>query len=1670
MNSRPLFALGLACLVVSGSSDVVINEIHYDPPFKTEFVEFVELYNSGSEAVSMGGWRLDGAVEYTFPPNTSIPASGYLVVAQDSAALQAKFGVTALGPWQGILANEGETITLKDAAGAAVDEVNYQLGFPWPTVGDAPGYSIELVNPSFDNDLGGNWRRSVRGNPSGSGATLIPRRSQWSYRKGTSEASSPVGAWREPNFGDAEWSTGTAPIGYDSSVAMGTRLADMSGNYTSIYLRKKFQVTDPSVIGALTIEALYDDGIQVWINGRRVVNAGLPNRDVAYDEIATGPAREDAGYDAFIVNSPASFLRAGDNVIAVQVHNILLSGSTDCFLDIGLTAQLGSANAGPTPGARNAVFETNLPPIVRQVVHSPKQPKSGEPVTVSARITDSDGVSSAQLLYQVVDPGNYIELRDAGYQTSWTAVPMRDDGTNGDGAPGDSMFTAVLPASLQIHRRLVRYRIVATDSGNRSIRAPYEDDPEPNFAYFVYDGVPAWEGAIQPGSADATRARIQSVSSSEMGRLPAYHLLAKRSAVEDATWNSKYGGDAYQWWGTLVYDGEVYDHIRYRARGGVWRYAMGKNMWKFDLNRGHDFQARDNYGRLYKTKWRKINLGANIQQGDYQHRGEQGMFESVGFALFNLAGVEAPKTHWINFRIIDDSSEAGTTQYNGDYWGLYLAIEQEDGRFLDEHDLPDGNLYKMESGTGELNNQGRTAATDKSDLNRFLSTYRGSTQTEQWWRQNFDVDQYYSYHAIVHGIHHYDICDGKNYFYFLNPETGKWSVHTWDLDLTWADNMYRDCDGNDPFRTLVAQRAPFDTEFKNRVREVRDLLFNTDQAWKLIDEYAGIVKGTNVGPNILAADRAMWDYNPVMSNSSIVNSSKAGQGRFYQFPLESAGNPSRKGSFEAAVAIMKDYVVKRANFLDQKADDGAIPARPSISYTGPAGFPINRISLHSSLFSESYGFAAMKWRVGEIRDAAPGVPGVYEIQPDWESDEITSFTADVTVPAERMKVGHTYRARVRMKDATGRWSNWSAPVEFVAAEPDNSTPLQRYLRPTEIMYNSPVSSEFEFVELLNTSPELYLELDGVAFTEGIDFAFPAGSSIGPGEYIVVTKAEPSNNFSAFRAFYNIDGTVKVFGPYDGNLNNDGERLTLKTAAAGAEIFSFAFNDAGGWPAAPDGTGHSLVLKAEAVARQNVSLEFPGNWRNSTYLKGSPGGRDASEPWPILINEFAAHTDYSDPAKPDYDSNDWIELYNPGPGISLKDWYLSDDAANLKKWALPDILIEHDRRLTFDEITGFHNPITTGFGLNKAGEELYLSFLPRSGFDRVVDAIRYKGQENGATLGRYPDGGQFFYNLRPTRDAANELAANSLVISEVMYHPLEVNGLEAAWQEYVEIVNAGSTPVTLANTNGGFRLDGAAAFYFSNGMNGSAPVVVQAGGILIVVAFDPADAGARGQFLNHYGISGQSPLLVGPFIGKLGNSSDRVSLEKAQAPDLPGEAVSWVVLDEVIYVDEIGADGTGDSLHRKQFEVSGRDPLNFTVLPPTPGVVAVGPVPVPDSDGDGLPDEWERSFGLNPGNGFDAVLDSDKDGLSNLAEYTAGTIPTDPASRLELRVALGPGAAKLQFIANPEKTYSIQFSDDFPTATWQHLRDVRNTAGEVSLEEISSSAKHRYYRLVTPALP
>lgn len=63
------------------------------------------------------------------------------------------------------------------------------------------------------------------------------------------------------------------------------------------------------------------------------------------------------------------------------------------------------------------------------------------------------------------------------------------------------------------------------------------------------------------------------------------------------------------------------------------------------------------------------------------------------------------------------------------------------------------------------------------------------------------------------------------------------------------------------------------------------------------------------------------------------------------------------------------------------------------------------------------------------------------------------------------------------------------------------------------------------------------------------------------------------------------------------------------------------------------------------------------------------------------------------------------------------------------------------------------------------------------------------------------------------------------------------------------------------------------------------------------------------------------------------------------------------------------------------------------------------VVVLDTDGDGMPDIWERQHGFDPLDPSDAQGDADGDGFTNLEEYLAGTDPRDPEDHPAIDVLL-----------------------------------------------------------------
>ena len=55
-------------------------------------------------------------------------------------------------------------------------------------------------------------------------------------------------------------------------------------------------------------------------------------------------------------------------------------------------------------------------------------------------------------------------------------------------------------------------------------------------AYFVYDGLPDWYGAINPKSPVSSLSEKKRFPSSALSRVPVYHLISKQEWIEAATW------------------------------------------------------------------------------------------------------------------------------------------------------------------------------------------------------------------------------------------------------------------------------------------------------------------------------------------------------------------------------------------------------------------------------------------------------------------------------------------------------------------------------------------------------------------------------------------------------------------------------------------------------------------------------------------------------------------------------------------------------------------------------------------------------------------------------------------------------------------------------------------------------------------------------------------------------------------------------------------------------------------------------------------------------------------------------------------------------------------------------------------------------------------------------
>jgi hypothetical protein len=132
-------------------------------------------------------------------------------------------------------------------------------------------------------------------------------------------------------------------LGYgDSDEQTVTSYGGNAGNKTiTTYFRKTFNVADTVGFDAIAAEALYDDGVVVYLNGAEVYRGNMPSGAIAHTTLASEVVDPDR-LIGFVI--PKGIIRPGSNVLAVEVHQVN-AGSSDISFDFSMrTVKLGSVN------------------------------------------------------------------------------------------------------------------------------------------------------------------------------------------------------------------------------------------------------------------------------------------------------------------------------------------------------------------------------------------------------------------------------------------------------------------------------------------------------------------------------------------------------------------------------------------------------------------------------------------------------------------------------------------------------------------------------------------------------------------------------------------------------------------------------------------------------------------------------------------------------------------------------------------------------------------------------------------------------------------------------------------------------------------------------------------------------------------------------------------------------------------------------------------------------------------------------------------------------------------------------------------------------------------------------------------------------------------------------
>ncbi len=986
---------------------------------------------------------------------------------------------------------------------------------------------------------------------------------------------------------------------------------------------------------------------------------------------------------------------------------------TNCNTELFSNWGASTSIAGHTAGANNSLLTTNNLPNIDSLTISTTTPNPNEQITITVQ---SAFATSVELIYSL------------NYDSSFTISGNSNVGLVQFTLPG---FTA---------NDIIHYQIVAQNQQG-AFSLPRADDNSPKYSILVKD----------PNRATSNFPIMNWY----------YDATSPDSALTTIEYNGQLVSNAFSWW-------------------------RRNKHWRVELPKGQEFE----FPGLTTLKVDEFQLNRPDHMFGWWVNGT--MARTAVFT--NIMSEEGePALDAFNIRVDE----------NGQYGKIWTYLTWPDGNWRSHVGITEGHEYfKFPSTRVHGIPNPDIKFPEGGDTISIYNLMALADSVGPHLMDVYDIPKMVNFAALSTLVCHWDA--GLKNFYMHKHPNGRWEGDIWDVDasprtgVAETDSTWCKCaelpgmapglvtpagnpiipnannDGNMFAKPLLANNPRVQEMYYRRLRT-------------LIDKY--YAPGELMGRVMAQADSTDPDILYTANSYSVNHNIAAHQHNiFVDYPAWQLPRYAAKPGFPGTASGLTNVVINEIQYAPIGGDQEEFIElyNNSLESIDLSGWQLEGVGItfpHGTVILPEDFLVVASWSPTFIDKYGSGKYVAADFEGNRlknEGETLRLVRADGAIEDEvsyaqagwKGANGGPSLERIDYNAASDLASNWapSAAPFGTPDAPNNPDTTADYPPETstielvinEIMYNPAAfgeldGSNFDFLELINNTSTA-VDVSNVQI-RGIDYQFPTGSILQPGQIIVL--ASDAHSFMVKYGF-------EPYDSYNGKLNNSGEQLTV-VSATGITIDEVTYDDTNPWDELPDGHGPSLELLNPSFDNSD-----PLSWFRSADAWGTPGQVNSDiclgVAEVIVINEINYNSNNSV-----LDPGDWVELYNPNPtAVNLSGWTFHDNGFDfvfpVNTVVEPNeylVLVEDslDFKQAFPHMNAGAYIGNLGFKLNNDGERMSL-FSPSK---CLSDYVIYR---DSLPWPMDPDG------LGPTL---------SLMAPELD------NGLPASWESSFAINSSFGTP-------------------------------------------------------------------------------------------------------------------------------------------------------------------------------------------------------------------------------------------------------------------------------------